>query len=81
MHRAIQTDNDMIRLSLLILLLLTAIPMTAQTPPSWEQVLEQMSALEDADEEGANWEDSYELLQQLAEHPIDLNTSTREQLE
>lgn len=81
MHRAIQTDGDMIRLSLLILLLLTAFPMTAQTPPSWEQVLEQMSALEDADEEGANWEDSYELLQQLAEHPIDLNTSTREQLE
>lgn len=47
---------------------------------SWQEVWQQVMTPED-DEEGAYSEDQYELLQELSEHPIDLNRASREELE
>lgn len=47
--------------------------------PSWESVFVGMMAEED--EEAEAWEDMYDLLGDMAEHPMDINTATREDLE
>ena len=49
---------------------------------SWQQVYDDMMAIDHSEEEGGELlQDSYELLEQLADHPIDLNHCTREELE
>lgn len=48
-------------------------------PQRWEQLLDQLATIDEA--EAASWQDAYDDLAELAEHPIDLNTATREQLE
>ena len=53
--------------------------MSAQTEQTWEQVWQQVTDLEDVEDEA--WEDNYEMLLQLAEHPLDLNRATRDDLE
>ncbi|ETD18517.1 MULTISPECIES: helix-hairpin-helix domain-containing protein [Prevotellaceae] len=50
----------------------------AQNKPDWETYYEQLTGLEDA--EDASWEDVYDILSDLAEHKINLNTATREDL-
>ena len=74
------------RWRLLLLLLLAPVPMQtwAQEALTWQQVWQDvLEARADAEEGGdeAAWEDDYEVLEQLAEHPIDLNRATREELE
>ena len=52
--------------------------------PSWQEVWQSMTDIEDYaddDNELSRYEDDYETLNQLAEHPIDLNSVTREDLE
>lgn len=51
----------------------------AQETHPWEEELAEMGFLDEDDEEG--FADMYELLSELAEHPIDLNEATREDLE
>ena len=46
---------------------------------SWHQLLETMSQTEDF--ENLSWEDYEQDLEELAQHPINLNTATREDLE
>lgn len=60
--------------------------MYAQQPASstrnaqpWERYLNELSDVEDF--ENVTWEDYYDLLNDYAEHPINLNTATREDLE
>ena len=60
--------------------------MYAQQPTSstrnaqpWERYLNELSDVEDF--ENVTWEDYYDLLNDYAEHPINLNTATREDLE
>ena len=49
---------------------------------SWQQVYDEMTDLAESDDETSlSLTDSYELLEQLAAHPIDLNKATREDLE
>jgi len=48
-------------------------------PQRWEQLLDQLATIDEA--EGTSWQDAYDDLAELAEHPIDLNTATREELE
>ena len=74
------------RWRLLLLLLLAPVPMQtwAQEALTWQQVWQDvLEARADAEEGGdeAAWEEDYEVLEQLAEHPIDLNRATREELE
>ena len=55
---------------------------SAQKEQTWEQVWQEMMMPEDEEEESeASLEAYYDQLQQLAEHPIDLNRTTREELE
>lgn len=60
--------------------------MYAQQPASstrnaqpWERYLNELSDVEDF--ENVTWEDYYDLLNDYAEDPINLNTATREDLE
>lgn len=63
-----------------ILLLLSSITLPAQSPQvGWETLYAQL--LEQDDEAGQSDEETYELLSELAEHPIVLNQATREDLE
>ena len=52
---------------------------TAQQQRPWEEAFANLSTAEDI--ESADWEDTYELLCDLEQHPIDINTATREQLQ
>ena len=67
------------RYPLLLLVLLASLYASAQ---SWQETYDNvMNVGDDADETGELLEDSYELLEQLAGHPLDLNRCSREDLE
>lgn len=51
----------------------------AEQTHEWEQFLYQLSELEDI--ESSSWESSFELLCDLEENPININTASREDLE
>ena len=53
--------------------------MPAQSVHEWERYLNGVMTAEDAG--SATWEDTYDLLSELAQHPMDINQVTREQLE
>jgi hypothetical protein len=52
---------------------------SAQTVHPWEQYFHEMMTAEDAG--STAWEDTYDLLCELEQHPLDINQATREQLE
>lgn len=60
------------------LLLVYRLPATAQAQDDWQQLFEQLSDIEDA--EATEWEDAYELLSELSQHPIDLNSAVYDDL-
>ena len=62
--------------TLLLLLVLTA---GAQNQRPWEQLLTETLTADDV--EADDWEDTYDMLCQLEEQPLNLNTASREQLE
>lgn len=64
---------------LVSLCLVCCLSATAQQQTTWEQVWHEVINTEDMDAEEA--EATYERLQQLSEHPINLNNTTREELE
>lgn len=75
-----------LRKTVMMAALLATITVAAQQPAgqtTWQQVLEEMTTPGDeADDSDADrLADSYELLQQLADHPIELNSATRDDLE
>ena len=72
----------MMRLRFLLPLLLTLLTLAArsQTTADWQQVWQDMM-VDGEDDEATDDADTQELLQQLAEHPIDLNRATRQELE
>ena len=51
----------------------------AQSGHEWERYLNEVMTAEDAG--SAAWEDTYDLLCELEQHPMDINQATREQLE
>ena len=63
--------------ALLLLMPVTGWTQTKQRP--WEDYLNEMMTVEDAGE--ASWEETYELLCEREQHPLDINEATREQLE
>lgn len=65
-------------LSLLVTFHLSLFTSTAQTRP-WEAYLNEVMTQEDM--ASASWEQTYDLLCELEEHPMDINQVTREQLE
>ena len=64
---------------LVTLLLVLPLGVKAQETHPWEQYLNQVMTAEDAESEA--WEQTYDLLCELEQHPIDINRVTREQLE
>ena len=61
-----------------LLFLPIVVEMKAQ---SWQQVYDEMMTIDDDEESGELLYDNYELMEQLAAHPLDLNSVTREELE
>ena len=51
----------------------------AQSGHEWERYLNEVMTAEDAS--SVTWEDTYDLLCELEQHPMDINQATREQLE
>ena len=64
---------------IMLLCLLPHLTTTAQSGRAWEQALQAIMPV--SDEEAAQWEDVCDLLCELEENPIDLNTATHEDLE
>ena len=60
-------------------LLVLSLCANAQSDYIWEKYLNEVMSAEDM--ESAEWEDSYEMLCELSQHPLDLNHATREDLE
>lgn len=54
------------------------LPDTISTPSSWRHWLADLSEMEDF--ESTRWEDYEEDMEEMAQHPINLNTATREEL-
>ncbi|MBF1643310.1 MAG: helix-hairpin-helix domain-containing protein [Prevotella sp.] len=67
------------RLILFCLILYFTIPIIAQQNMTWEECFEQFYAESEINE--SDKEEIFALLSELAEHPLDLNTATREDLE
>ena len=61
------------------LLFVVSMGAAAQDVYPWEQYLREVMTAEDA--ESSAWEDAYDQLCELSEHPFDINTATRSQLE
>ena len=70
-------------LTFIAAVLMASAPLHAQTASeTWQQLYEElMDNAVDDDDGTASATDAYDLLQQLAAHPIDLNTATTEELE
>lgn len=67
------------RLILFCLILCSTIPIIAQQSMTWEECFEQLYSESDVTE--SEKEEAFAILSELAEHPLDLNTATREDLE
>lgn len=46
---------------------------------SWERLLAEVMSIEDS--ESASWQETYDVLCELEQHPIDLNSATRGDIE
>ena len=68
-----------LRRTFLFIACMLGLTATAQDVQSWQSVWEELMNIEDGEEEAG--ESTYELLQDLSEHPLDLNRATREELE
>lgn len=49
----------------------------AQTEHTWERYFEELELIDD----GSSREDAFEVLTELEQHPININTATRDDLE
>lgn len=64
---------------IMLLMCVFVLSANARQTREWEQFLYQLSELEDV--ESASWETSLDLLYELEENPMNINTATREDLE
>ena len=62
-----------------IILLLLTLTASGQTERPWDELLAETMTAEDM--EAADWEDTYDMLCELEQQPMNLNTATREELE
>ena len=68
-----------IHLIVCLMALVFGMGMNAQEARPWERYLNEVMTQEDSESE--TWEETYELLCELEQHPLDINSATREQLE
>ena len=67
------------RTLIITLLYAVSLGVNAQEERPWYQYLSEVMTTEDA--ESSSWEETYDLLCELEQHPLDINQTTREQLE
>ena len=67
------------RTRIVYLLLWAVLGARAQEARPWEQYLNEVMTQDDL--ESSSWEETYELLCELEQHPLDINRATRERLE
>ena len=72
---ALKPENDM---RILLTIMLFACGLSSWAQDGWQQYMDKTGNLEDV--ETAGWEAAYETLSELAEHPFDINTATRDDL-
>ena len=63
------------RTRIVCLWLWLALGVTAQEQRPWEQYLNEVMTVEDAG--SAGWEETYDMLCELEQHPMDINHATR----
>lgn len=63
----------------MLLLFMVSLGMNAQEEHPWTQYLNEVMTAEDAESE--SWQETYDLLCELEQHPLDINQATRAQLE
>ena len=63
----------------LALLLTLSVAVTAQQESEWVRYYNEIATIDDVEAE--NWEETYNMLCEMEEHPIDLNRATEEDLE
>ena len=68
-----------IHLIVCLVALASGMGISAQEARPWERYVNEVMTQEDAESE--TWEETYELLCELEQHPLDINSATREQLE
>ena len=64
------------RTRIVYLLLWAVLGAKAQETRPWEQYLNEVMTQDDL--ESSSWEETYELLCELEQHPLDINRATRE---
>ena len=67
------------KLTIVFIMLYLALYVKAQQRQEWEKYYDQLGDIEDAESE--SWGNTYDELCELAAHPINLSTATREELE
>lgn len=67
------------RTLIITLLYAVSLGVNAQEERPWYQYFSEVMTTEDA--ESSSWEETYDLLCELEQHPLDINQTTREQLE
>ena len=70
---------ERIHLIVCLMALASGMGISAQEVRPWERYVNEVMTQEDAESE--TWEETYELLCELEQHPLDINSATREQLE
>ena len=64
---------------IMLVLLVVSVSVRAQTGHPWERYLNEVMTAEDSESE--SWERTYDMLCELEQHPLDINTVTRGELE
>lgn len=75
-------DSSILPVRFLLLMLTsfcTSLLYAQEQQRSWESLFNDMMSMEDS--ESMSWQETYDVLCELEEHPIDLNNATREDLE
>lgn len=75
----VKLKTKLMRTRIVLWLCLVPSLLCAQEERPWSQYLNEVMTVEDV--ESSQWEETYEWLCELEQHPLDLNTVTREQLE
>ena len=78
LHSDKETINQM-RYRFLLILFIISLSSYAQEEHRWERLLGQVMTAEDMADEG--WQQNYEMLCELEQNPININRTTREELE
>ena len=76
---ALNLNRCDMKAQIMLVLLVVSVSVRAQTGHPWERYLNEVMTAEDSESE--SWERTYDMLCELEQHPLDINTVTRGELE